>query len=69
MFLITYENKIDSIFFDKMDAGQYIQFFPEDQRSRFDVIELDEYRSSVIASIAVDIHDNYRFCKATGMIE
>ena len=68
MFLVTYDNELDSIFFHELDAKQYIQNFSKDQ-DRFEMIEIDDHRSDVIASIMIDVNDNYRFCKATGLVE
>ena len=54
IFLVLYDGFPDSIFLGLLDAEQYMQLFPEEQRERFDIIELSEQVSDSILSMISD---------------
>lgn len=54
IFLVLYDGFADSIFLGLLDAEQYMQLFPEEQRERFDIVKLSEQVSDSIFSMISD---------------
>lgn len=42
IFIVTYENQIESLFFHIWDAQQHINFFDKEVQSKMELIKIDE---------------------------
>lgn len=43
IFIVTYKNEIESLFFHIWDAQQHINFFSREEQDQMEIIRIDEY--------------------------
>lgn len=42
IFIVTYENQIESLFFHIWDAQQHVNFFSKEEQDRMEIVRIDE---------------------------